>query len=64
MKYVEVKMRELGVSSHPAYRLTAFLDHKSMLTVHHKQYGEACRCWMEAACAVLLPASIAALALL
>lgn len=40
MKWIEVKMRELGVSTNPAYRLTAFMDHKSMVTIHTAKYGE------------------------
>lgn len=39
MKWVEVKMRELGVSTHPDYRLTCMLDHKSMVTVQHDKHG-------------------------
>ncbi|PSC72065.1 Ubiquitin-like domain-containing CTD phosphatase [Micractinium conductrix] len=39
MKWVEVKMRELGVSVHPDYKVTAFIDHSCMLTVKHEKYG-------------------------
>ncbi|KAL4441219.1 hypothetical protein ABPG77_011456 [Micractinium sp. CCAP 211/92] len=39
MKWVEVKMRELGVSTHPDYKVTAFMDHTAMLTVQHPKYG-------------------------
>ncbi|EFN54831.1 hypothetical protein CHLNCDRAFT_134850 [Chlorella variabilis] len=39
MKWVEVKMRELGVSTHPDYKLTCMLDHRAMLTVQHPKYG-------------------------
>jgi ubiquitin-like domain-containing CTD phosphatase 1 len=42
MKWVEVKMRELGVSTHPDYRLTCMLDHRSMVTVQHDKHGG---CW-------------------
>lgn len=40
MKWIEVKMRELGVSTNPAYKLTAFMDHKSMVTIQTAKYGE------------------------
>ncbi|GBG84070.1 hypothetical protein CBR_g37945 [Chara braunii] len=33
MKWVEVKMRELGVLSNPDYKITALLDHGAMITV-------------------------------
>ncbi|KAL4857255.1 Ubiquitin-like domain-containing CTD phosphatase 1 [Chlorella vulgaris] len=39
MKWVEVKMRELGVSTHPDYKLAFMLDHRAMLTVQHPKYG-------------------------
>ncbi|KDD74589.1 hypothetical protein H632_c1203p1 [Helicosporidium sp. ATCC 50920] len=39
MKWVEVKMRELGVSTHPSYKLTFMLDCASMVTVRHRRYG-------------------------
>ncbi|EIE27356.1 MGC81798 protein-like protein [Coccomyxa subellipsoidea C-169] len=39
MKWIEVKMRELGVSTNPAYKLTAFMDHKSMVTIQTAKYG-------------------------
>ncbi|BDA47985.1 Ubiquitin-like domain-containing CTD phosphatase 1 [Coccomyxa sp. Obi] len=39
MKWIEVKMRELGVSTHPAYKLTAFMDHKCMVTIQTAKYG-------------------------
>ncbi len=39
MKWIEVKMRELGVSTHPAYRLAAFMDHKCMVTIHTARHG-------------------------
>ena len=34
MKWIEIKMRELGVSTHSGYRVTAFLDNTAMVTVH------------------------------
>ena len=39
MKWIEVKMKELGVSTHPDYKITFFLDHKAMLTVKHPEHG-------------------------
>ncbi|KAL6764960.1 HAD-like domain-containing protein [Haematococcus lacustris] len=39
MKWVEVKMKELGVSTHPAYKLVCMLDHSAMLTVSTEKYG-------------------------
>ena len=36
----QVKMRELGCASHPAYRLTCYLDHKAMVTCRTDKYGE------------------------
>jgi hypothetical protein len=36
----QVKMRELGVSTHPDYKLTCMLDHKAMITVQTEKYGE------------------------
>ena len=33
MRWVQVKMTELGVLNNPAYRITALMDHGSMLTV-------------------------------
>lgn len=41
MKWIEVKMRELGVSTHPAYKLTAFMDHKCMVTIQTAKHGKA-----------------------
>ena len=41
MKWIEVKMRELGVSTHPAYKLTAFMDHKSMVTIQTAKHGKS-----------------------
>ncbi|MEW5297889.1 MAG: hypothetical protein WDW38_007082 [Sanguina aurantia] len=39
MKWVEVKMKELGVLGHPEYKITCMLDHAAMLTVHTEKYG-------------------------
>lgn len=33
MKWVEVKMEQLGVLNHPNYKITALLDHLAMITV-------------------------------
>ena len=35
----QVKMRELGCASHPAYRLVCYLDHKAMVTCRTDKYG-------------------------
>ncbi|KAJ7561462.1 hypothetical protein O6H91_03G029400 [Diphasiastrum complanatum] len=39
MKWVEVKMKELGVLSNPNYRITALLDHLAMITVQSDSHG-------------------------
>lgn len=39
MKWIEIKMRELGVSTHSAYKLTALMDHKCMVTIHTARHG-------------------------
>ncbi|KAL4231793.1 Ubiquitin-like domain-containing CTD phosphatase 1 [Mactra antiquata] len=39
MKWIEVKMKELGVSSHPAYRLCFMMDNLAMISVHIPKYG-------------------------
>ena len=39
MKWVEVKMRELGVSSNSSYKITAFMDHLAMITVESPDHG-------------------------
>ena len=31
MRCIEVKMRELGVSTHAEYKIALFLDHQSMV---------------------------------
>ena len=40
MKWIEIKMRELGVSTHSSYKLTAFMDNTAMVTVHTAQRGK------------------------
>ena len=40
MKWIEIKMRELGVSTHSGYQLTAFMDNTAMVTVHTAQRGD------------------------
>ena len=40
MKWVEVKMRELGVTTHPDYKVAFMLDHRAMITVQTQRYGE------------------------
>ncbi len=40
MKWIEIKMRELGVSTHSGYKLAAFMDNTAMVTVHTAQRGE------------------------
>ncbi|KAK9828309.1 hypothetical protein WJX74_008288 [Apatococcus lobatus] len=39
MKWVEVKMRELGVTTHPDYKISFMLDHRAMITVQTERYG-------------------------
>lgn len=39
MKWIEVKMRELGVSNNPNYKICFFLDSLAMITVHTQKYG-------------------------
>ena len=39
MKWIEVKMRELGVTSNPNYKITFMLDSKAMISVFTDQYG-------------------------
>lgn len=39
MKWVEVKMKELGVLSHPDYKVTALIDHMAMITVQSESSG-------------------------
>ncbi|KAF8065667.1 ublcp1 [Scenedesmus sp. PABB004] len=39
MKWVEVKMQELGVLGNSQYKLVCMLDHKAMVTVQTERYG-------------------------
>eukprot|EP00850_Spirogloea_muscicola_P008781 SM000047S16920 [mRNA] locus=s47:790912:793248:- [translate_table: standard] len=39
MKWVQVKMTELGVLSNPSYKITALMDHLAMITVHSGSHG-------------------------
>ena len=43
MKWIEIKMRELGVSTHDGYKVTAFLDNTAMVTVHSAERGMTAR---------------------
>jgi ubiquitin-like domain-containing CTD phosphatase 1 len=39
MKWVEVKMEELGCADHPAFSLACYLDHRAMVTVRTARHG-------------------------
>nr|CAG4644154.1 EOG090X0A5K [Lepidurus arcticus] len=39
MKWIEEKMRILGVTSHPDYKITFHLDYLAMISVHCPKYG-------------------------
>ncbi|KAJ3678002.1 hypothetical protein LUZ60_001805 [Juncus effusus] len=39
MKWVELKMNQLGVLTNPNYKITALLDHLAMITVQSDKYG-------------------------
>eukprot|EP00123_Amoebidium_parasiticum_P020307 comp4717_c0_seq1/m.876 comp4717_c0_seq1/g.876 ORF comp4717_c0_seq1/g.876 comp4717_c0_seq1/m.876 type:complete len:320 (-) comp4717_c0_seq1:384-1343(-) len=39
MKWVEVKMKELGVLGHSNYKISFFMDHLAMITVQCPKYG-------------------------
>ncbi|GAB6025439.1 Ubiquitin-like domain-containing CTD phosphatase 1 [Chamberlinius hualienensis] len=39
MKWIEVKMRELGVTSNPNYKIAFYLDSTAMINVHTPKYG-------------------------
>lgn len=39
MKWIEEKMRLLGVASHPDYRIAFYLDIHAMISVHTPKYG-------------------------
>ncbi|KAL6614087.1 hypothetical protein ACP70R_036357 [Stipagrostis hirtigluma subsp. patula] len=40
MKWVELKMEQLGVLSHPEYKITALLDHLAMITVQSENQSK------------------------
>lgn len=40
MKWIEVKMQQLGVLGNPDYKISFMLDHKAMITVQTERYGE------------------------
>lgn len=39
MKWIEEKMRLLGVSTHQDYKVLFYLDYLAMITVHTTKYG-------------------------
>lgn len=39
MRWIDVKMRELGVLDNPNYKVCFFMDHGAMITVHTPKYG-------------------------
>jgi len=39
MKYVELKMREMGVADSPDFTLSAYYDHRAMVTVRTARHG-------------------------
>lgn len=39
MKWVELKMGQLGVLNNPNYKITALLDHLAMITVQSESRG-------------------------
>ena len=39
MKWIDLKMEELGVLSNPDYKITAFLDYGAMITVLTERHG-------------------------
>jgi ubiquitin-like domain-containing CTD phosphatase 1 len=39
MKWIEAKMNELGLSTHPAFKLAAYFDSRAMVTVETNKYG-------------------------
>lgn len=40
MKWVDIKMQQLGVMNNPNYKITFMLDHKAMMTVRTEKYGK------------------------
>ncbi|XP_039292294.1 ubiquitin-like domain-containing CTD phosphatase 1 [Nilaparvata lugens] len=41
MKWIEEKMKLLGVSTHPDYKILFYMDHLAMISVHTPKYGLA-----------------------
>lgn len=39
MKWIEVKMRQLGVTSNPNYKITFMMDSMCMICLHTQEYG-------------------------
>ncbi|XP_076031571.1 ubiquitin-like domain-containing C-terminal domain phosphatase 1 [Oratosquilla oratoria] len=39
MKWIEEKMKLLGVSTHPNYKIAFYLDSLAMITIHTEKYG-------------------------
>jgi len=39
MKFVELKMREMGVADSPDFKLSAYYDHRAMVTVRTARHG-------------------------
>jgi hypothetical protein len=39
MKWIEEKMKLLGVQSHPSYKIAFYLDYLAMISVHTQKYG-------------------------
>lgn len=39
MKWIDVKMKELGVTDNPNYKICFHMDHGAMITVHTEKYG-------------------------
>lgn len=57
MKWVDVKMQQLGVMNNPNYKITFMLDHKAMMTVRTEKYGKysaQIRKTCEVACSVCI----------
>lgn len=39
MKWIEVKMRELGVANNPNYKILCYLDSAAMIEIYTQDYG-------------------------
>lgn len=54
MKWVEVKMHQLGVTNNPNYKIAFMLDHKAMITVRTEKHGKQkqAQLFHDAACGV------------